>query len=136
MGSHFRESWTIAVMAPRQVFVRSVCGKTSTLQLEPSCTIASVKQRLEDEYGIPNKEMRVIFAGKQLHNSCTIEASNVEHDATLHVLLKLQGGTDYICGDCGTKNEIKPKDPIRCRICGYRIMYKMRTKNLIQFEAR
>ena len=40
-----------------------------------------------------------------------------------------QAGHVYLCGDCGTKNEIKPKDPIRCRICGFRIMYKMRTKN-------
>ena len=44
--------------------------------------------------------------------------------------------TQYLCGDCGVVNDIKPKDPIRCRFCGYRILYKMRTKNLIQFEAR
>ena len=42
----------------------------------------------------------------------------------------------YVCGDCGAANEIRPRDPIRCRFCGYRILYKMRTKNLIQFEAR
>jgi DNA-directed RNA polymerase I, II, and III subunit RPABC4 len=34
----------------------------------------------------------------------------------------------YICGECHHENEIKPKDPIRCRECGYRIMYKKRTK--------
>ena len=38
--------------------------------------------------------------------------------------------------DCGTKNTIKPKDAIRCRECGYRILYKMRTKRMIQLEAR
>ena len=37
--------------------------------------------------------------------------------------------TNYLCGDCGVVNDIKPKDPIRCRFCGYRILYKMRTKN-------
>ncbi|CAM9441822.1 unnamed protein product [Heterosigma akashiwo] len=42
----------------------------------------------------------------------------------------------YLCGDCGSENVIKPRDPIRCRQCGFRIMYKMRTKRLIQFEAR
>ena len=57
-------------------------------------------------------------------------------EATLHLVHRLCGGTHYICGDCGFLNDIKPKDPIRCRMCGYRIMYKMRTKNLIQFEAR
>ncbi|XP_076361685.1 DNA-directed RNA polymerases I, II, and III subunit Rpb12 isoform X1 [Tachypleus tridentatus] len=46
----------------------------------------------------------------------------------------------YICGvshlDCHQENDIKPRDPIRCRECGYRIMYKKRTKRLIVFDAR
>ncbi|GFU16928.1 DNA-directed RNA polymerases I, II, and III subunit RPABC4 [Trichonephila clavipes] len=42
----------------------------------------------------------------------------------------------YICGECHHENEIKPKDPIRCRECGYRIMYKKRTKRLVVFDAR
>uniref|UniRef100_A0A8C6HVL9 DNA-directed RNA polymerases I, II, and III subunit RPABC4 n=1 Tax=Mus spicilegus TaxID=10103 RepID=A0A8C6HVL9_MUSSI len=37
----------------------------------------------------------------------------------------------YICGECHTENEIKSRDPIRCRECGYRIMYKKRTKRLV-----
>ena len=45
------------------------------------------------------------------------------------MLVRARGGTAYLCGDCGQTNEIKPKDPIRCRFCGYRILYKMRTKN-------
>ncbi|KAL4084318.1 hypothetical protein QTP88_028143 [Uroleucon formosanum] len=32
---------------------------------------------------------------------------------------------------CQAENEMKPKDPIRCRECGYRIMYKKRTKRCI-----
>ncbi|ORX55905.1 hypothetical protein BCR36DRAFT_581060 [Piromyces finnis] len=42
----------------------------------------------------------------------------------------------YICGDCGVENDIRPKEPIRCKECGYRIMYKKRTKRMVQFEAR
>ncbi|KAF9779479.1 hypothetical protein BJ322DRAFT_355502 [Thelephora terrestris] len=38
--------------------------------------------------------------------------------------------------DCGAKNEIRPREPIRCRECGHRIMYKKRTKRMVQFEAR
>ncbi|KAJ7276237.1 hypothetical protein B0H12DRAFT_1247768 [Mycena haematopus] len=30
--------------------------------------------------------------------------------------------------DCGATNEIKSREPIRCRECGHRIMYKKRTK--------
>ncbi|KAI8586199.1 DNA directed RNA polymerase [Geranomyces variabilis] len=42
----------------------------------------------------------------------------------------------YVCGDCGNDNTIKPREPIRCKDCGYRIMYKKRTKRMVQFEAR
>jgi DNA-directed RNA polymerase subunit RPC12/RpoP len=30
--------------------------------------------------------------------------------------------------DCGAENEIRPKEPLRCKECGHRIMYKQRTK--------
>lgn len=47
-----------------------------------------------------------------------------------------QGGVEYECGDCATKVVLKPRDPIRCHECGYRILYKPRTKRVIQYEAR
>ncbi|KAL1666095.1 DNA directed RNA polymerase [Schizophyllum commune] len=42
----------------------------------------------------------------------------------------------YLCADCGTETTIKAREPIRCRECGHRIMYKKRTKRMVQFEAR
>ncbi|XP_037676773.1 DNA-directed RNA polymerases I, II, and III subunit RPABC4-like [Choloepus didactylus] len=42
----------------------------------------------------------------------------------------------YICGECHTESEIKSRDPIRCRECGYRIMYKRRIKRLVVFDAQ
>ncbi|GBC04477.1 hypothetical protein RclHR1_00570033 [Rhizophagus clarus] len=42
----------------------------------------------------------------------------------------------YNCADCGAENEIRPKEPLRCKECGHRIMYKQRTKKMVQFEAR
>ncbi|KAI2510694.1 Psort location Cytoplasmic [Fragilaria crotonensis] len=48
----------------------------------------------------------------------------------------MRQGVEYRCGDCGSKNVIKGGDPVRCRQCGFRILYKTRTKRLIQFEAR
>jgi len=47
-----------------------------------------------------------------------------------------QVGVKYVCGDCGHRIVLKQNDPVRCEKCGYRILYKMRTKRLIQFEAR
>ncbi|QIX01645.1 hypothetical protein AMS68_007162 [Peltaster fructicola] len=42
----------------------------------------------------------------------------------------------YLCGDCDAKVTLKRGDPIRCKECGYRILYKERTNRMIQFEAR
>ncbi|KAI9108242.1 hypothetical protein K1719_020725 [Acacia pycnantha] len=42
----------------------------------------------------------------------------------------------YICGDCGMENTLKPGDVIQCRHCGYRILYKKRTRRIVQYEAR
>ena len=44
--------------------------------------------------------------------------------------------TIYICGDCHSENELRQRDTIRCRECGYRIMYKKRTDRLVVFDAR
>jgi len=42
----------------------------------------------------------------------------------------------YLCGDCDTRVTLKRGDPIRCKECGYRVLYKERTNRMIQFEAR
>ncbi|WPG99569.1 Hypothetical protein R9X50_00238600 [Acrodontium crateriforme] len=42
----------------------------------------------------------------------------------------------YLCGDCDAKVSLKRGDPIRCKECGYRVLYKERTNRMIQFEAR
>ncbi|CAK7357577.1 unnamed protein product [Dovyalis caffra] len=39
-------------------------------------------------------------------------------------------------GDCGMENTLKPGDVIQCRECGYRILYKKRTRRIVQYEAR
>jgi DNA-directed RNA polymerase I, II, and III subunit RPABC4 len=48
----------------------------------------------------------------------------------------VQAPVAYICGDCGAETTIKAGDVIRCRECGYRILYKKRTKRIVQYEAR
>uniref|UniRef100_A0A5F9D511 DNA-directed RNA polymerases I, II, and III subunit RPABC4 n=1 Tax=Oryctolagus cuniculus TaxID=9986 RepID=A0A5F9D511_RABIT len=41
----------------------------------------------------------------------------------------------YICGECHTENEVS-WDPIRCRECGYGIMYWKRTKRSVVFDGK
>lgn len=48
--------------------------------------------------------------------------------ATAGTTMPIVRGVEYRCGDCGAKNIIKSGDPVRCRQCGFRILYKTRTK--------
>lgn len=45
-------------------------------------------------------------------------------------------GCEYTCGQCGVDTRLKSGEPIQCKECGYRILYKKRTKRVVQFEAR
>jgi len=42
----------------------------------------------------------------------------------------------YLCAECGVKVGINKGEPIRCKECGHRILYKQRTRRMVQFEAR
>ncbi|KAI0970023.1 DNA directed RNA polymerase [Xylaria arbuscula] len=56
---------------------------------------------------------------------------------TLSRQFDLEGASNnYICGDCGFKFALRRSDTIRCKECGCRILYKERTKRMVQFEAR
>jgi len=82
----------LGIRGGMQVFVKTLSGKTISVECEPDESIESLKAKIMEKEGVPPDQQRIIFGGKQLDTQKNLSDYDIDDDDTLHLVLRLRGG--------------------------------------------
>ncbi|CAG8498686.1 9726_t:CDS:2 [Dentiscutata erythropus] len=88
-----------------QIFVKTLTGKTITLECKGNNTIDIIKQKIQNKENILKDHQSLIFNGICLEDDKTISDYYIKKENTLHLVLRLRGGECVVsCMAVGTLN--------------------------------
>jgi hypothetical protein len=82
----------LTIRGGMQVFVKTLTGKTISVDVEPDESVESLKAKIQQKEGVPADQQRIIFDGKQLDSLKSLSDYDIDDDSTLHLVLRLRGG--------------------------------------------
>lgn len=106
-SNKIREAIMLAGDIGRQIFIKTLTGKTLTIDIPQNGLVSEIKMLIMKKEGIPIDQQRLCYSGnhlpdkvkfekiymktKGLNNMCTLKEKDI-HETTMHLVLRLRGG--------------------------------------------
>jgi ubiquitin-like protein Nedd8 len=75
-----------------KINVRTVSGRSRSIEVEPNMTIGAIKEEMQQMEGIPPTMQRLLFQGQNLSDMSTIESAHIVDGSVVHMVLALRAG--------------------------------------------
>jgi ubiquitin len=73
-----------------QIFVKTLDGKTMTLEVGADDSIQNIKKKIQAKQFIPEDQQRLVFSGKELTDDQTLGDYNIADESTLHLVIRMR----------------------------------------------